>query len=70
MITTAQDITPAMIAAASAACQTLTEATVVRILEAGLPYSTMHFKAACAVVPQLAEHVVDMMLDAAIAAID
>lgn len=63
-------ITPGMIAAAAVQCPTLTEATVARILEAGLPYSLKHFGAACAVVPELAEHVVDLMLDAAIAAID
>lgn len=66
----AMQITPGMIAAASAQCPTLTEAAVAKILEAGLPYSMKHFKAACAVVPQLSEHVVDLMLDAAIAAID
>lgn len=63
-------ITPNMIAAASAQCPALAEATVARILEAGLPYSQQRVKEACAVVPQLAEHVVDLMLDAAIAAID
>lgn len=63
------EITPAMVAAAKAECPEIDEAVVLRVLEAGLPYSIKHFKVACAVAPQIEEHVVDLMLDAALDAI-
>jgi len=62
-------ISAAMLAAASAECPALAEDTIKRVLETGLPYSMKRFQAACATSPELAEHVVDAMLDAAIAAI-
>ena len=60
------EITPVMVAAASAVCPSLTEVTVRQILTAGLPYSNQNVNRACGVVPALAEHTVGAMLDAAI----